>query len=141
MWSAYHVSFLMQWESGRTRRTLLQVVRESKAKGRPHQAFFREPVPEYFFTQQTCPILLPMSPHSGQSSQLVFDTHDRNAQFLATLGGSARQSARHSESGASGTSFRIRTFIAKRHLGSRCWTSGPNRLKTKVEALLEIQEP
>ena len=41
-WYGYHVSFPMQWESGRTRHTLLHTVRESKAKGsRLHHAFFK----------------------------------------------------------------------------------------------------
>ena len=36
----------MRWSQGRTRQNLLHSVREAKQKGRTHQAFFREPVPQ-----------------------------------------------------------------------------------------------
>jgi len=58
----YHVSFLMQWESGRTRRTLLQSVRESKAKRQTTSGVLSS-ISEYSFTHQTCPkLLLPNPP-------------------------------------------------------------------------------
>jgi hypothetical protein len=38
---------------------------------------------------------LPMLPHSGQSSQLVFDANDGNAQFLPKLAGAVVWHTRH----------------------------------------------
>jgi len=48
----------MQWESGRTRRTLLQVVRESKAKGKTTSGVLSRAYPSIFCTHRTRPILL-----------------------------------------------------------------------------------
>lgn len=48
----------LQWESGRTRRTLLQAVRESKAKRQTTSAFFRGSCPWIFCIRQTYFILL-----------------------------------------------------------------------------------
>ena len=49
------MSFLVQWESGRTRQNLLHSVRESKAKGSTKRSF-RASYPSIFCTHQTCPV-------------------------------------------------------------------------------------
>jgi hypothetical protein len=89
----------MPWESGRTRRTLLQVASESKAKSRPLQAFFLRLVPEYFCTHQTLSFSAHASvkpciratpcPHTGQSSQFFADAKDGSDQLLSTSAGNA----------------------------------------------------
>ena len=55
----------MQWESGRTRRTLLQVVRESKEKGGPHSTFFQAFVPKNSVLTNWFYSSLPMLPQLG----------------------------------------------------------------------------
>jgi hypothetical protein len=80
----------MQWESGRTQRTLLQVISESKAKCSQHQAFFECIFSEYGMEQKKATgtassSLYLISPHSGQSSQLVFEANGRVARFLLNL--------------------------------------------------------
>jgi hypothetical protein len=82
----------MQWESGRTWRTLLQVVREGKAKtdhiARTSNAFAlrilhgTEKKAAGIYFQRPSEFV---APHTGQSSQLFAEAHRRYAQFLATV--------------------------------------------------------
>jgi hypothetical protein len=87
------VSFLTQWESGRTRQNLLHFVRESKAKR--HTTWGVLPsVVAYGMEQRRAAGtayggLCLICPHTGQSSQLSFDANGGGAPFLATRAGSA----------------------------------------------------
>ena len=75
------MSFLIQWESGRTRQNLLHSVRESKAD----HISVREPVPQDAYSPNSAYVSLPMLPHSGQSSQRFLDHNHGGAQFLPTV--------------------------------------------------------
>ena len=56
----------MPWESGRTPRTLLQAVRESKAKKADHiRRFFERSVPQYLVLTELVQFFPPMLPQVG----------------------------------------------------------------------------
>ena len=94
------MSFLIQWESGRTRQNLLHSVGESKAKGQTASAFFRAPCQSSVLTELVlfCSAKLP---HTGQSSQLLIEAINGNAQFLSTGARSALVPANYRHSAQS----------------------------------------
>ena|SRR5215213_956384 len=112
------VSFLVQWESGRTRHNLLHAVRKSKAKKADHfRHSLERPVPKFF---------RPMSRHTGQSSQLFADANDGNAQFLPKL---ARAVVWHTRHKSFKRLLRQPTVDNHRNLfgdcDRRCWVFSP----------------
>ena len=70
--------------------------RKAKQTGRPNQPFVRVHLhPNTAWNREKAAGtvssgLWPISPHTGQSSQLSLDANERNAQFLATLAGSSQ---------------------------------------------------
>jgi hypothetical protein len=78
----------MQWELGRTRRTLLQVISESKAKMQTTSGVLSSDLSlNILYSLNSSYSSLPMLPHTGHSSQLVLNENPRHAHSVPNVAG------------------------------------------------------